>query len=769
MMLDPPKETATGWALVRKRMMDGAGTVKRMVPGFRVDPANMNRVTFVSSKSQASSPGDSELRRQHSNSIEYTNTETEAFAELRDGIQVFGQESCSDTLETIKSFSVAPEAAAAWVVSGAGVPEVNGCYTSSLGLVHDDVPRYTNQHGSQLLRYRLNKSIWWYLTRTPVGEDLSIGHADCYRVNCSDDSPPCHLEWTTAACPSGVEPPPTLSKQTIDEAHDNIDTINRQSFQMGLNSETSENMTGSSIADPTSGSSTDCTNTSTIDTVVSKEESEEAAPDPTAPAEEAAEAEDPAAPAKEVAETVVWEWYAGDAWVPYDKDVNALLEQERIFGERTLRVNIRGQPYAIQVNGLDDSKLKQRNEESFKERPVRRQVVAEGAAVKASIVVPSEKCWEEGFVEVCGRGSEAYDLWIDCKSQMSIQDFLTMFLPEIAVKVSEMVHDLAKERESIGGMDLTPRTRERLIDEEQEKQENEAIMRSMEDMENVLSTGGAAQSTQGDQASSATTALTTALSTALSAGKGPAKENEDDVASIVQNAPQGVAQQATSNKQLTKQGSLDNLTSALELGKKISKALVVEEVEEPQMYEPNLYRSRYMGHRKTIRQCVISEQAHLVASVSEDGTGKIWDLTKETNDERGSDAVLDGKLRGISALQLDPESDPEKQSALAAAVHNWNSIEVVRLEPGNSQPSVVQHLGGHLGSIYSVIFSADSQYLASCASDSTISIWRVNNAREKDTEVVRMVCLGNNELGSQPYCPHSPVTSRLVVQVHTLQ
>ena len=176
---------------------------------------------------------------------------------------------------------------------------------------------------------------------------------------------------------------------------------------------------------------------------------------------------------------------------------------------------------------------------------------------------------------------------------------MTLWCPQ----VSEVVHALAKEKESIGGTDLTPRTRERLVDEENEQMEKAAIMRSMEDMEKVVGAVGSAQSTQGDQASSATTAL----STALSAGKGP-------------------------------------------------------------VYEPNLYLSRLMGHRKSIRQCVISEQAHLVASVSDDGTSKIWDLTKEINEERGSDAVLDGKLRGISALQLDPESDPEKQSALAAAV-----------------------------------------------------------------------------------------------------
>ena len=100
-----------------------------------------------------------------------------------------------------------------FVSRGAGVPEINGRYTAS-GVLQDGVPSYQNEHGAQLLRYALPRSTWWYLTLTPVGGSLASGELDCYRVQCGDDLPPCHLEWTThQSCPAGRDPPPSLSKE----------------------------------------------------------------------------------------------------------------------------------------------------------------------------------------------------------------------------------------------------------------------------------------------------------------------------------------------------------------------------------------------------------------------------------------------------------------------------------------------------------------------------------------------------------------------------
>ena len=78
----------------------------------------------------------------------------------------------------------------------------------------------------------------------------------------------------------------------------------------------------------------------------------------------AAAADDPA----------VWEVYLGDqgAWRPFDPSVSVVLENARSAGKSQVVTLIRGHQYTVQVNGPDDSTLKQRNEIYGIERPVRR-------------------------------------------------------------------------------------------------------------------------------------------------------------------------------------------------------------------------------------------------------------------------------------------------------------------------------------------------------------------------------------------------------------
>ena len=74
------------------------------------------------------------------------------------------------------------------------------------------------------------------------------------------------------------------------------------------------------------------------------------------------------------ADPAVWEVYLDDqgAWRPFDPSVSVVLENARSAGKSQVVTLIRGHQYTVQVNGPDDSTLKQRNEIYGTERPVRR-------------------------------------------------------------------------------------------------------------------------------------------------------------------------------------------------------------------------------------------------------------------------------------------------------------------------------------------------------------------------------------------------------------
>jgi hypothetical protein len=79
-------------------------------------------------------------------------------------------------------------------------------------------------------------------------------------------------------------------------------------------------------------------------------------------------------PKSAAADPAVWEVYLDDqgAWRPFDPSVSVVLENARSAGKSQVVTLIRGHQYTVQVNGPDDSMLKQRNEIYGTERPVRR-------------------------------------------------------------------------------------------------------------------------------------------------------------------------------------------------------------------------------------------------------------------------------------------------------------------------------------------------------------------------------------------------------------
>lgn len=87
-----------------------------------------------------------------------------------------------------------------YLVEGAGVPEVNGCF-ARLDELKNGAPCFQNECGTQLFRFIMaSGAAFWYFSRGGCNVNSSLN--DYYRVKSTELSPPC-TGWTTTACQLG--------------------------------------------------------------------------------------------------------------------------------------------------------------------------------------------------------------------------------------------------------------------------------------------------------------------------------------------------------------------------------------------------------------------------------------------------------------------------------------------------------------------------------------------------------------------------------------
>lgn len=129
----------------------------------------------------------------------------------------------------------------------------------------------------------------------------------------------------------------------------------------------------------------------------------------------------------------------------------------------------------------------------------------------------------------------------------------------------------------------------------------------------------------------------------------------------------------------------------------------------------------FEGHAAPVTALGFSENGYYLASGSEDGVVKLWDLRKATSffelDLKHHEPAL--QLGAIHAIHFDA-------SGSHLAVASAQSVQVLK-EVGRNQWEGLMTLRDHKAAVTSVQFAPDSSYLASTSMDRSLKIYRQFN------------------------------------------
>ncbi|KAK1935401.1 Pre-mRNA-processing factor 19 2 [Phytophthora citrophthora] len=126
----------------------------------------------------------------------------------------------------------------------------------------------------------------------------------------------------------------------------------------------------------------------------------------------------------------------------------------------------------------------------------------------------------------------------------------------------------------------------------------------------------------------------------------------------------------------------------------------------------------FEGHSAPVTALGFSENGYHLASGSEDGVVKLWDLRKATNffelDLKKENPKL--KLGAINAINFDA-------SGSHLAVASAQSVQVLK-EVSKNKWEVVKTLNDHKASVTGIQFAPDSSFLASTSMDRSLKLYR---------------------------------------------
>jgi WD40 repeat protein len=117
------------------------------------------------------------------------------------------------------------------------------------------------------------------------------------------------------------------------------------------------------------------------------------------------------------------------------------------------------------------------------------------------------------------------------------------------------------------------------------------------------------------------------------------------------------------------------------------------------------------GHSATINSLDFSPDGSLLATGSNDGTVKIWNV--QTG---GLIRTLEGHSGPVNSVIFSPDGE------LLASGSSDNTVRIWHVSDG----TLLRTLEGHIGTVYSVAFSPDGNLLASGSADNTARIWQVS-------------------------------------------
>lgn len=142
------------------------------------------------------------------------------------------------------------------------------------------------------------------------------------------------------------------------------------------------------------------------------------------------------------------------------------------------------------------------------------------------------------------------------------------------------------------------------------------------------------------------------------------------------------------------------------------------------------------GHTEAVLDCAYSPDGHLLATVSEDQSARLWNV--QTGNMRAA-------LRGLSHRQHSCDISRDGKWLISSG---WQQLQLWDIERGTR----VRVFSGHSSTVPNSVFHPDSQHLLSVGTDRTVRLWEVASGSEvqrvelaSEQEPTAVAFVGNGE------------------------
>jgi WD40 repeat protein len=156
--------------------------------------------------------------------------------------------------------------------------------------------------------------------------------------------------------------------------------------------------------------------------------------------------------------------------------------------------------------------------------------------------------------------------------------------------------------------------------------------------------------------------------------------------------------------------------------------------------------AKFEAHSDNINSMSFSSDGQRLATASDDGTAKLWDLSEEQGKQLG--VIVEGQQGAIRSVGFSPDGQYVATGRNDGTVNLWTISELASnrsLSKGLSvefvaepKTKTINEYKGHRGSVNSISFSPKGQHLATAGKDGTVRFWTIPKKKQFQWEENRI-------------------------------